>query len=522
MRVGRAAVGSVESKTRRVPPPPLFDLTELQRHANRLLGRSAKKSLEVAQRLYEEKKAITYPRTDSRHLSRDVAATLPKVIHALEPAWGKLFAKGTGEKPLGARYVDDAKVSDHHAIVPTPTAPRDLDREEQALYDLVVRRLLAAWHDEHVAATTTVVTAVGSPGRAGAAEAKAGETAARTPASKAAPVRVVDRFRSSGTMVVEAGWKAVEPEPASRKKDDDGEESELPPGLARGQREKVVDVAGVERKTRPPKRFTDATLLTAMETAGRTLDEKELADAMRENGLGTPATRAEILETLLTRGYAERTGKAFSATDKGIRLIALVPESVKSPALTGRWEAQLARLQKGDGRLETFMKGIEEYVTEVVGEAFRRTPGAPGAPAGPGAASAAVPAGSLGGSVPGVKPCIVTTIHGFTPGTNSDGVSSAGWTETRDRRFASPSRKRGTARRSSSSPGSDATATSGPGTSLSWRVAFGRSPPTIAARGRAPPGRDRTRHGRWPATPSLSSTSSASTAWTSSVTRSEG
>ncbi len=203
-------------------------------------------------------------------------------------------------------------------------------------------------------------------------------------------------------MVVEAGWKAVEPEPASRKKDDDGEEAELPPGLARGQREKVVDVASVERKTRPPKRFTDATLLTAMETAGKTLDEKELADAMKENGLGTPATRAEILETLLTRGYAERTGKAFSATEKGIRLIALVPESVKSPALTGRWEAELARLQRGEGRLETFMKGIEEYVTEVVGDAFQNAPKR-----------------EPGGAVPGVKPCITPVIHGFTPGTES-------------------------------------------------------------------------------------------------------
>lgn len=402
VKAGEAAIESVESKTRRIPPPLLFDLTELQRHANRLLGWSAKKTLEVAQRLYEEKKAITYPRTDSRHLSRDVAATLPRVIRALEPAWGKLFAKGTGETPLGGRYVDDAKVSDHHAIVPTPTLPRDLDREEQALYDLVVRRLLAARHDEHVSATTTVVTAVGN--------------------GKTAPGRVVDRFRSSGTMVVEAGWKAVEPEPASRKKDDDGEEAELPPGLDRGQRKKVVDVASVERKTRPPKRFTDATLLTAMETAGRTLDEKELADAMKENGLGTPATRAEILETLLTRGYAERSGKAFSVTEKGIRLIALVPESVKSPALTGRWEAELARLQKGEGRLETFMKGIEEYVREVVGEAFRRAPRAHGAVSpetGPG--PGLVPPGV----VPGVKPCITPVIHGFTPGTGS-GVAESG------------------------------------------------------------------------------------------------
>ncbi len=412
-REGAATVESVEAKTRRVPPPPLFDLTELQRHANRLLGWSAKKTLEVAQRLYEGRKAITYPRTDSRHLSNDVAATLPRVVKALPPEYAPLFAPGTGERPLGPRFVDDAKVSDHHAILPTPTAPRELDREEKGLYDLVVRRLLAAWHDEHVSATTTVVTKVAPKG------AGAGGTAP-------APALDADRFRSTGTMVVEAGWKAVEPEPPSRKRDDEGEEAELPPGLAQGQEKRVVDVAAVERKTRPPKRFTDATLLTAMETAGRALDEKELADAMREHGLGTPATRAEILETLLTRGYAERTGKVISATEKGIRLIGLVPESVKSPALTGRWEAELARLQKGDGRLETFMKGIEEYVREVVGEAFRHPAAAPQAPEPRPPAPARVPHGSVPhGSVPGMNPCIASAIHGFMPGTIS-GVSESG------------------------------------------------------------------------------------------------
>lgn len=347
-RTGTAAIESVSSQTRRIPPPLLFDLTELQRHANRLLGWSAKRTLEVAQRLYEEKKAITYPRTDSRHLSRDVAATLPAVLRALQPAYGALFAPGTLDRPLGPRFVDDAKVTDHHAIIPTPVAPRDLDAEERALYDLVARRLVAAWHGDHVAATTTVVTSISSPG-------------------------FVDRYRSSGTMVVEAGWKAVEPEAASKRKpgkDGDGAEPALPPGLAAGQPQRVADVNAVERKTRPPKRFTDATLLTAMETAGRTLDEKELADAMKENGLGTPATRAEILETLLSRGYIERSGKTLVPTEKGIRLIALVHPSVKSPALTGRWEAELARIQRGEGRLDVFMKGIEAYVREVVGEAL--------------------------------------------------------------------------------------------------------------------------------------------------------
>ena len=386
VKAGKAAVAQVESKTRRIPPPFLFDLTELQRHANRLLGWSAKKTLEVAQRLYEEKKAITYPRTDSRHLSKDVAATLPRIVAALEPAWGRLFAKGTGERPLGARFVDDAKVSDHHAIVPTPSAPRGLEGDERALYEIVVRRLLAAWHEDHVAATTTVVTEVsGGEGRAGAPGA-------------------VDRFRSAGTMVVAEGWKAAEPDAPRRKRDDDEDEGELPPGLAKGQAKSVVDAASVGKRTRPPKRFTDATLLTAMETAGRTLDEKELAEAMKENGLGTPATRAEILETLIARGYAEREGKVFSATEKGIRLIGLVPDSVKSPALTGAWEAALARLQKGGGALDVFMKEIEAWVTEVVGGAFR--------PAPPEKESPEAGSPRMGS---GVQSCIVATIHDCTP-----------------------------------------------------------------------------------------------------------
>ena len=352
---GAARVESVEARTRRTSAPLLFDLTELQRHANRLLGWSAKKTLEVAQRLYEEKKAITYPRTDSRHLSRDVAATLPDVMRALAPAYGALFAPGTLDRPIPGRFVDDAKVTDHHAILPTPVVPRGLDADEQALYDLVARRLVAAWHDEHVASTTTVVTTVTSGSGAG---------------------EVVDRYRSAGTVTEQAGWRAVEPEPASRRKgkDDAGDgdrddEASLPAGLARGQTPRVVEASAVERKTRPPKRFTDATLLTAMETAGKTLDEKELAEAMKENGLGTPATRAEILEGLITRGYLERDGKALAATEKGIRLIGLVPESVKSPALTGRWEAELARIQRGEGKLPAFMASIEAYVRDVVGEA---------------------------------------------------------------------------------------------------------------------------------------------------------
>ena len=389
---GRAVVESVAGETRRAAPPLLFDLTELQRHANRRFGWSAKKTLEVAQRLYEEKKAITYPRTDSRHLSKDVAKGLGGLVRAVvqfAPELGALLAPGTGVRPLGTRFVDDAKVTDHHAIVPTPSAPKGLDADERALYDAIARRLLAAWHGDSVTATTTVITAVmaiESPG-------------------------FVDRYRSSGTVVLEAGWKSVEPDPPKRRKGKGGdeagsaagegagadEEETLPAGLAAGQEKRVVDAGALSKKTRPPKRFTDATLLTAMETAGRTLDEKELAEAMKENGLGTPATRAEILETLLSRKYAERLGKALAATDKGIAVIAAVPGSVKSPALTGRWEAELNRVRRGEGRLDAFMAGIEAYVREVVagaGTAPKTPPAAsPGGATAVPARAANVPAG---------------------------------------------------------------------------------------------------------------------------------
>ncbi len=185
---------SVESETRRLPPPLLYDLTELQRHANRLHGLSAKETLAAAQSLYEARKLLTYPRTDSRHLSRDVAAGLPAVVAAIAGPYASLLAPGTGERPLGRRFVDDSKVTDHHAIVPTAVsaAGLDLTRDERRVYDLVCRRLLMAWHDDHVFAVTTVVTRV---------------TSRDTPAT-------VDRFASSGTAVQQVGWKVLDPVPA--------------------------------------------------------------------------------------------------------------------------------------------------------------------------------------------------------------------------------------------------------------------------------------------------------------------
>ncbi len=352
VRTGSAEVESVESETRRVPPPLHYDLTELQRHANRLHGLSAKETLAAAQSLYEARKLLTYPRTDSRHLTRDVAATLPAVVAAVAGPYAALLAPGTGERPLGRRFVDDSKVTDHHAILPTTVsaAGMDLSRDERVVYDLVCRRLLMAWHDEHVFAVTTVITCVAS----------------------GAPA-TVDRFVSSGTTVQQAGWKVLDPVPSrparpageARSREDEAE-PDLPPGLAAGQPKRVDAVDVVDKTTRPPRRLTDATLLTAMETAGAHLDDRELSEAMKERGLGTPATRAEIIETLLRRGYAERQGKALAATQTGIRLVDLVHPQLKSAALTGEWEAQLAKIRKRELALAEFMGRIESFVREMV------------------------------------------------------------------------------------------------------------------------------------------------------------
>ncbi len=355
-RTGEAAIESVESQTQRMPPPALYDLTELQRHANRLFGFSAQKTLDTAQALYERHKLISYPRTDSRHLSQDVAQTLPRVAKAIAEPYREHLAPGTGDRPLGRRFVDDSKVTDHHAIIPTttPAGTASLTPEERKIYDLICRRLLSAWHDDHIWSVTTVITAIRNDA-------------------------VVDRYHSSGSAVQQVGWKVLDLAPAKPKKAAPGagdarDEQELPPGLAKGQPQDVLDVEVLKKKTRAPKRLTDATLLTAMETAGKTLDEKELSDAMKETGLGTPATRAAIIEVLLKREYIERNGKSLEATDKGIRLIEVVHPEVKSPIMTGQWEAYLHRIHRGTAQLAPFVKGIENYVREVVGKVGQTPP----------------------------------------------------------------------------------------------------------------------------------------------------
>ena len=377
-RRGVASVQSVDSRRRREPPPLLYDLTDLQRHANRLWGFSARKTLDLAQRLYERHKVLSYPRTDSRHLTEAVAATLPEVVAAVSGPYAALLVPDTGDRPLGRRHVDDSRVGDHHALLPTTTPARRLTADEQRIYDLVCRRLLMAWQPDHEVSTVTVITAVRSGSKGAAGE------------------PVVDRFHARGRAVEQVGWRCLElsgnpkgRSGASREAAKGGAGSADPPGLpaglAPGLARTVERMRRVRKTTQPPKRFTEGTLLTAMETAGRTLDDQELSRAMRERGLGTPATRAQTIETLLKREYVARRGRSLEVTALGLRLVQLVHPEVRSPAMTGEWEARLQQIQRGDAALEPFLHGIEAYVARVVSgragdEPSRAGPAAPTPP----------------------------------------------------------------------------------------------------------------------------------------------
>ena len=349
VREGQARVAAIERNLRRTQPPSLYDLTELQRHANRLFGFTAKQTLDVAQTLYEKHKVLSYPRTDSRHLSQQVAALLPEIVRTLAPAYAGLLAQGSGERALGKRFVDDAKVRDHHALIPTSETARLAPGSPEAkLYDLVCRRLLMAWHADQVEAVTTVFTEVAPS--AGVAPGAGGEP--------------VDLFVTRGTSLEEPGWTVLERK--SQRKPDAAPVPIIPGGLAEGELQRVVDVAAQPKQTQPPRPFTEGTLLTAMETAGRTLDDKSLIDALRESGLGTPATRAATIETLIARLYLVRDGKNLACTAVGEALIDAVHVQVKSAAMTGSWELRLRRMERGEEPFEPFMRAIEGYVREVV------------------------------------------------------------------------------------------------------------------------------------------------------------
>jgi DNA topoisomerase-3 len=342
-RQGLARLHSAAREEKRARPPLLYDLTELQRHASRLYGFSASRTLELAQRLYEEHKLLSYPRTDSRHLSSDIEKELPAIVAAVAEPYRELLEPGTGERPLGKRFVDDAQVKDHHAIIPTGKrsglAPGS---DESKIFDLVVRRLLAAYQSDHRWAVTTLRVEIRNQ-------------------PEAEPF--CDCYVATGSTPLHEGHRRLE---VKSRRASEPAEHELPV-LEAGQGLEVVDARSEEKRTRPPPHHNEASLLTAMETAGRQLEDKELEQAMRERGLGTPATRAAIIEALIARGYVERAEKKLTATAKGEALIDAVHPQVKSPIMTGEWEHKLRLIERQQGELGGFMQEIERFVREVVG-----------------------------------------------------------------------------------------------------------------------------------------------------------
>ena len=344
-----AVVEEVEVRRVHHRPPSLYDLTTLQREANERLGWTAAQTLAAAQALYEAK-LVTYPRTESRHLPEDVRPLLADLLAALPHPHAGLaldhLQRGRGKVP-GKGYIDNAKLTDHHAIIPTrEPLPASLPGNLGALYALIVSRFLSIFFPDRVVEETTVRLDISG-----------------------------HVFLASGRREIAPGWRVV------GTSGDDGDEAAsatLPP-LSRGQHVVVLSVEVREKETAPPKPHTDATLLGAMKNAGRRLDDAAQAEALKESGgLGTPATRASMLEGLVKRGYLMRRKKALVSTDKGRGLVAAVAEALRSPELTATWERQLKEIEDGEGSAAGFLDGISGFVRELVPrvrESSTRVPG---------------------------------------------------------------------------------------------------------------------------------------------------
>ncbi len=303
--------------------PQLYDLTSLQREANSRFGFSAKRTLQIAQALYERHKAITYPRTDSRALPEDYMPTVKATLSKLENH---------------KRIFNDAKIGDHFAIIPTDTVPRSLDNNEQAIFEMVTKRFVAVFFPPAQYENTTRIT------------------------------RVEDEpFKTEGKIMVAPGWLEV----YGRETTGDKPEENLP-AVQRGERVEIVRVEINTEQSRPPVRYNEGTILSAMEGAGKLVDDEELRDAMKEKGLGTPATRASIIETLISAHYLTRQGKELQPTAKAIQTIMLLKSAVPeltSPELTGEWEFRLREIEHRKLTRDAFMRDIRDLTKDIVGKA---------------------------------------------------------------------------------------------------------------------------------------------------------
>jgi len=354
----QGTITKLEKKEQREKAPMLYDLTTLQREANNRYGFSAKRTLGAAQRCYEEHKALTYPRTNSRYLTSDMVAEIKPIAELVgaRPEYGKAaeYVTGLDLLPL-ARVVNDAKVTDHHAIIPTRSEHllEKMGADDKRIYDMVARRFLAVFHPEAVFENTRVETTVPAP--ADGKEDGGGHV-----------------FRTRGRLLLTPGWRGVYDEVATevrpKGEEDEGADQQLP-RLDHGEQVELKEIASERKETKPPRRYSDASLLGAMETAGKLVDDDELREAMKDSGIGTPATRAAIIERLIQVGYVERDARALVATEKGLNVIRLLNEhALTSPGLTGSWEHRLGKIERGEDSRKDFMSDIAGFAQETVKE----------------------------------------------------------------------------------------------------------------------------------------------------------
>jgi len=332
---------------KRFAPQQLFDLTTLQREANKKFGFSADKTLKIAQALYETHKLVTYPRTDSRYLPDDMRPKVKKTLSNLpEPYAALVQSPQMNMEAYSKRWYDNGKISDHHAIVPTDKRANltALQPEEKSIYDMIARRLIAIHYPDYVCENAKIITAVDH-----------------------------HRFKSTGTVPIEEGWHAAVGWDKSGDRD-----PELP-RLQPGDERKVKSASIKAGKTKAPQQHTDASILNLMENAGRDIEDEALREQMKSSGLGTPATRAAIIERLIQVGYAKRSGKHLVSTEKGRKLIDVVPTQISSAVTTGKWEKALAEMSafRDEGartaKSDRFMLGIRRF-SEFLVDAAKQAP----------------------------------------------------------------------------------------------------------------------------------------------------
>lgn len=334
-----------DTKVKKQSAPQLYDLTQLQREANQKFGFSAKETLNIMQRLYENHKVLTYPRTDSRYLTADVMGTIKERLQAINAGVYREFAAPLirRELPKKPAFVNDAKVSDHHAIIPTEQAPNyiHMSNEERKIYDMVVRRFLAVMYPAYEYEESVLAAEVEG-----------------------------EHFYARGTRPLHMGWKAV-----YENQSEDEEEEELKrqnlPVMQKGQEFSISNIRLTEGKTKPPARFTEGTLIAAMENPVRYMESgnKEMAKTLGETGgLGTVATRADIIEKLFSSFLLEKKGEEIYTTAKARQLLELVPEDLRKPELTAEWEMKLSRIAEGKLSDRKFMNEIRIYATDLVKE----------------------------------------------------------------------------------------------------------------------------------------------------------